>query len=1238
MSVEVRLGSIVEVTAGRGVVRFIGATQFMAGKWIGIELSEPNGKNDGTVGGVVYFSCKPLYGIFVRASQIKAVHGLEPERRPPPPVASPAASRPALGHQRTNSLRANSIRPPSSSANSPSPRSDSPAKPSQGLASPTKPAQKTLLTKPVRKPSISASPPGRSTESSSNVAANGPRLSSPLAMSSARAASPPSPPQPAPEIRPPPAADAPGLGPTPQLSTRSTVDDQELQELRAKIRVLEAKRADDSRHVRELETRLADAETFVSVKPKLTAKLNSMQTELIATRRELADAQQIAELAEGRILDTQEQLEMTMLDKEVAEERAEAAEAELEDVKERLAIVEVELEVLKEGEGEDEGGGGEDPDRSMVKGKDSLAYVQLEKQNERLKEALLRLRDMTQETDHEQRRRIAEMERDVAGTEELQSKYETTEIKLANAEIQIEDLKMQLDDALGAEEMLVQLTERNLMLGEKIEEMRITIEDLEALRELNDELEENHVETEKALTEEIDAKESQIREHLRRAEALEDACADLEGTIGQFRELVLQLQSELETLRTQHQVAQTESQNAATQSAAMMSLNLKLQSSASKNQARNIELELRKIDAREGRELLNIVQPYLPQIYVETDSDATSCYLFFQRMGNKTDLINMTVSLNNGLPDSLNGSVSDALVGVCDMRGRIAALSTLCKRFAAIMRRCDVESFLNFGRLYPELAPMEKRIDMHIDLLKRDEFREMECVSDVVKIAAQFDHLAETYFNGFDFDLGERELGYLVSFDSDLDIFAASIGMAKTSITSLVHDEETVLDLGGYDIEVELMQPLQRLLDQYKGAKALSKKLTKRMEDLIQDSAALKAHLVPQMKGLSNFVPELVNFGISFAQQIMPHISDVRANKTPFQLTTILSFAKQNAIATVAKDMKPGNNVWEAIGESVVQLVQEGSKLLPLTMEAENVVKGSGVSPWVTRVQEVKTSLAVNLEAERRVSQLNEELQGLMRTVKQKEQQIQEATVKNDLMERKMEMVKKQADAITEKDGIIADGKRRQRELEEALEQVQGDLDVSEQERMKLKAMVGTEQRPAPGVVAPEPAENAQTESSLETSHLLEQIDALRGTVRYLRSENAYLKDQDLLREIESLPPLPEPVSRMETPPLEPSHPSDPDTSSDEDDDEPRAPLTLRSLATETKLLYRDVIKFSSAPRVVDLSVINAKRAATTSGRAWMPKKATPAQQVLDRKMEAERLSRRVRGLLDRATLVTGGS
>ena len=66
--------------------------------------------------------------------------------------------------------------------------------------------------------------------------------------------------------------------------------------------------------------------------------------------------------------------------------------------------------------------------------------------------------------------------------------------------------------------------------------------------------------------------------------------------------------SELDQLRTQTQTAQTESASAASQTAAMMSLNLKLQSSAMKNLARNIDLELKSLEARESKELLSIVQ------------------------------------------------------------------------------------------------------------------------------------------------------------------------------------------------------------------------------------------------------------------------------------------------------------------------------------------------------------------------------------------------------------------------------------------------------------------------------------------------------------------------------------------------------------------------------------------------------------------------------------------------------
>lgn len=53
---------------------------------------------------------------------------------------------------------------------------------------------------------------------------------------------------------------------------------------------------------------------------------------------------------------------------------------------------------------------------------------------------------------------------------------------------------------------------------------------------------------------------------------------------------------------------------------------------------------------------------------MESDSDATSCYLFLQRMAYKTELINTVVAQAHGLPGSLNGDVSDVLVGVCEVR------------------------------------------------------------------------------------------------------------------------------------------------------------------------------------------------------------------------------------------------------------------------------------------------------------------------------------------------------------------------------------------------------------------------------------------------------------------------------------------------------------------------------------------------------------------------------------------
>ena len=46
-------------------------TSFAPGKWVGVELGEPSGKNNGTVKGKAYFTCPENCGLFVRPNQLQ---------------------------------------------------------------------------------------------------------------------------------------------------------------------------------------------------------------------------------------------------------------------------------------------------------------------------------------------------------------------------------------------------------------------------------------------------------------------------------------------------------------------------------------------------------------------------------------------------------------------------------------------------------------------------------------------------------------------------------------------------------------------------------------------------------------------------------------------------------------------------------------------------------------------------------------------------------------------------------------------------------------------------------------------------------------------------------------------------------------------------------------------------------------------------------------------------------------
>lgn len=76
-----------------------------------------------------------------------------------------------------------------------------------------------------------------------------------------------------------------------------------------------------------------------------------------------------------------------------------------------------------------------------------------------------------------------------------------------------------------------------------------------------------------------------------------------------------------------------------------------------------------------------------------------------------------------------------------------------------------------------------------------------------------------------------------------------------------------------------------------------------------------------------------------------------------------------------------------------------------------------------------------------------------MRTLKSKDQSIQESGVRIEWMERRIEAAKKQNEVVGNLENELMDMKKQKRDYEEAMEHLQADLDAMEQDNARLKAM-----------------------------------------------------------------------------------------------------------------------------------------------------------------------------------------
>lgn len=840
-----------------------------------------------------------------------------------------------------------------------------------------------------------------------------------------------------------------------------------------------------------------ERDQYKSIIEKLQNKYRPQQHDLSELKKALDESERRFTEMEDAQAEQDSIYELATLDREMAEAKAEDLQAELEVLRTRTEEAELELEILKEENGE--------LSKEMSpEERTSAGWVQMEKSNERLREALLRLRDLTQDKEDALVEQIEVLEEQVKDMDTLKRTSEETREKLLRTEANVNDLRQQLEVAEESEEMIEELSDQKNALEERIQQLRDTIEELENLRELNDELEINHVEAEKQMLEEIDFKDSLLLDRERTAKQQQEALDEADYTVVRYRTLVNELQSGLAEMQASKQLSETEAADLNSKSRAMLDLNMRLQSSAAKTQVKTIDLELRKLEAQEASEHLAIVQLFLPDTF-HTERDSVLALLRFRRIGFKAGVIHSFVK--ERINTFGTRGIDEDIFAACEVLDELTWITSMSERFINSISGCSISEFTQYeGALY-ELEPVERALNNYLDGLRREELKERDMAQELQRSIAVMSHLASIHIKEDLASHADHLLMRTQCMQSQLDSTASALtlirSLVETHLKSSSHGEE---EEESASLDVALIpNRAETLIAHVRNAKVMAGKAFRSLADLETRSLTLEPQCAELCDGAETAGNQVAMYARNAGVALQELFGEEGRNEpfTPTEVGSVLSRAATSVFQLPAPEAGP----LTALAGGLKNLTNMLIDLASLPTDLDNTVEFERApKPWVARANELKQTKITSVDTEAQLSRAHDSIRQHDTVLKEKETELEEQSVRIEMLEARLKDASKRSAKIAELERTLHEAKDGEHKAKANLVKARQDAE-SEIERVREDMARLAEERARLGANGHELDDGAMGASvRLTISRQEHKIASLASAVRHLQGETTRLR------------------------------------------------------------------------------------------------------------------------------------